>query len=123
MVVAVALVLGVGTVFGVADQRMSIKCHVRTDLVGASGLEVHLQQAGFPVGAQGAVAGDDGLAAGHLIFKDAHLISLAVLEQKVAQGPAFWLHHAVYQAQVELGQLAVLHLLVEDAQRLRSWRP
>ena len=57
MVIAVALVLGVGAVFGVTDQRMPVKRHVRTDLVGASGLEVHLQQAGFSIGAQGAVAG------------------------------------------------------------------
>ena len=80
--------------------------------MGAAGDEVHLQQAYFSVCFEGAVAGDDRPAAGNLLFQDAHLVSLAVLDQIVVQGGRRGIRNPVHQAQVELLQLAVLDLLV-----------
>ena len=80
--------------------------------MGAASFQVHLQQAYFSVCFEGAVAGDDRPAAGNLLFQDAHLVSLAVLDQIVVQGGRGRIGHPMHQTQVELLQLAILDLLV-----------
>ena len=56
---------GVGTVGQVAHARMLERGHVHPDLVGPSGLEVHLQQGREPVGLQRRVVRDAGPSLGH----------------------------------------------------------
>ena len=85
-------------------------------LVGASGVQVYLQQAdGAPLFQQG-VFGNAGTAVLHRVVVKFYLIFIAVFFQKRFFYRMCGGGGAKYQTTVELGDFTVLYLLVQDTQ-------
>ena len=116
------LVVGVFAVLAVAGERMADRGHVRADLVRAAGQKLDLQQAEIAPRLEHRVFGADAPALVRLAARDVDAVLALVFLEIAGQRVAFLFRHAADDAQVELVHLAVLDLLVHDAQRFRVFR-
>ena len=112
---AVVLVVAV---LAVAHQRAADAGKVRADLMRPSGQEFHFHEGHVLRGLEDPVLRLDGLGARSGVFVDIDPVLLLVLPQIAFEDPCGRLRRAVDGTQVELVDLPVLHLLVQDTQRL-----
>ena len=92
--------------------------HLGADLVGAAGQQGALHEGQAVPAGQHTVDELGGLGAGCGMGEDLDLLALLVAAQIVGQLGLGRLGHAVHDAEIPLGQLVVLDLVVHDAQSL-----
>ena len=111
----------VGAVGQVADARVLERGHVHPDLVGAPGLEVHLEQAGEPVRLERLVVGDAVLAVGASPRTCSRACGCRPIGASMV--PAQRVGVALHQRVVGLVDGAVPEGVLEHAsRRARTWR-